>query len=975
MSTAATAAESPAVSSAPPTSAEASFASCDGTTTAATAPTTTKTMSAADFTTPNRSVLTTGGMNGDAATVAATAAGGGGGGGEGGGNSLPNSGPATVTPQDAALQSKKRAVAAAAAAAQAEAERHGSNSSGDTSSLMSQHQKNQTASGPLASGGAGPAPPIISKGDVTYQPLAVAPHAAAAAASTAVADTNYNWGPGGGKSSSAASNKKKVKSSKGGGDTSTSAAGANKKNNNVTFSPVPPPRHSAAGGEVRTPVRTGLPTLDASDIHSPSKFLLSMSPTTPSTPKRGGRHGNHGDDDDDGEDDMMITGNESQAAAALANAIGRTPFTPKSPRTPRFNDRIISTPTEFGFDFRGKSPAAGGGDAAFDSSNVLAWLHSPNSNGLFSPGGLGSMLNTPKGGVGGGVSSSLTRTPRTPTVSTSFFFSDVASLPRGGGDESPNANINNNCGATKRGIGRGNICISPVLQDARGGGQKGGGSSGGGGAGGTSTPQPSSLQSPARINFKEIFASPAERSGLSLFKSPPPKTGVRPRNSSSASKGVAKGADLDAVHLAERDLMEDEDLNLLLKLASNTPRPTPGSAASTRPVAVSSSELSSTDPAKDSKDDKTRKGEENLPTLQLPTIGGKSKEEGAVSTGTTKLMRKTSSRDHGDGPGEPRSTVPPRSGEITKPLSLGNRIDVNISDKIKRPPMTSGMITTTHPYAMPPHYRREGPFYPAMHPGISHSGSMRVVVGGPPPPKGGTPPPHMRGPYGGEYQPPYPPHPGHYAHHHGHPHMHYPHYPPPPPHPHHGVSRQLYTSTPKAKTKSQKASKPDAAPSSAAPKQGAKRPSPVQSNSTAAGTPTTKKAKKSKGPPKKKNRSPQLADGAERQQAAAKIHSVNAASGGQNDKAAALAAAILRGVTMRPSGKWQAQLYFAGKSRYIGVFDSREKAALAYEIAREKLKAEKSSDGTPLSPKATENAVNSARKAAFDGVNEQLSGK
>jgi hypothetical protein len=64
----------------------------------------------------------------------------------------------------------------------------------------------------------------------------------------------------------------------------------------------------------------------------------------------------------------------------------------------------------------------------------------------------------------------------------------------------------------------------------------------------------------------------------------------------------------------------------------------------------------------------------------------------------------------------------------------------------------------------------------------------------------------------------------------------------------------------------------------------------------------------------------------------------------------------------------QAQLYFAGKSRYIGVFDSREKAALAYEIAREKLKH------GPQEPngKSTENLVNAARKAAFDGVNEKL---
>merc|ERR1719230_1249149 len=83
----------------------------------------------------------------------------------------------------------------------------------------------------------------------------------------------------------------------------------------------------------------------------------------------------------------------------------------------------------------------------------------------------------------------------------------------------------------------------------------------------------------------------------------------------------------------------------------------------------------------------------------------------------------------------------------------------------------------------------------------------------------------------------------------------------------------------------------------------------------------------------------------EREKSAAAISAMNAASGNKNDRAAALAAAILRGVTMRPSGKWQAQLYYAGKSRYIGVFDTREKAALAYEISREILKSDKSPGG------------------------------
>jgi hypothetical protein len=47
---------------------------------------------------------------------------------------------------------------------------------------------------------------------------------------------------------------------------------------------------------------------------------------------------------------------------------------------------------------------------------------------------------------------------------------------------------------------------------------------------------------------------------------------------------------------------------------------------------------------------------------------------------------------------------------------------------------------------------------------------------------------------------------------------------------------------------------------------------------------------------------------------------------------------IPRGVTMRKSGKWQSQVFFAGKSRYIGVFPSKRMAALASDIARKDLR-------------------------------------
>lgn len=105
---------------------------------------------------------------------------------------------------------------------------------------------------------------------------------------------------------------------------------------------------------------------------------------------------------------------------------------------------------------------------------------------------------------------------------------------------------------------------------------------------------------------------------------------------------------------------------------------------------------------------------------------------------------------------------------------------------------------------------------------------------------------------------------------------------------------------------------------------------------------------------------------AQREKTAKVIQSINAASGQKHDKAAILATQLLRGVTMRPSGKWQAQYYFAGKSQYIGVFDTKEKAALAYEIARETLFGIKPKDNVEAGE-----FVTTARKAAFVGVNDK----
>ncbi|KAG7373893.1 hypothetical protein IV203_012988 [Nitzschia inconspicua] len=55
----------------------------------------------------------------------------------------------------------------------------------------------------------------------------------------------------------------------------------------------------------------------------------------------------------------------------------------------------------------------------------------------------------------------------------------------------------------------------------------------------------------------------------------------------------------------------------------------------------------------------------------------------------------------------------------------------------------------------------------------------------------------------------------------------------------------------------------------------------------------------------------------------------------------------LREVTQRPSGKWQAQIFFAGRSRYIGAFKTRKEAVLAYTMVRAQLKGKAASTKNP----------------------------
>ena len=84
-------------------------------------------------------------------------------------------------------------------------------------------------------------------------------------------------------------------------------------------------------------------------------------------------------------------------------------------------------------------------------------------------------------------------------------------------------------------------------------------------------------------------------------------------------------------------------------------------------------------------------------------------------------------------------------------------------------------------------------------------------------------------------------------------------------------------------------------------------------------------------------------------------------------RANALAKKLPRGITVRPSGKWQVQLYYLGKSRYIGVFESKNHAAIGYELARSCVASfgEESEN-----EKQIKNNVQLMRKAAYSFIDD-----
>ncbi|KAL7552254.1 hypothetical protein ACHAWF_015482, partial [Thalassiosira exigua] len=628
------------------------------------------------------------------------------------------------------------------------------------------------------------------------------------------------------------------------------------------------------------------------------------------------------------------------------------------------------TPTNFASDFGKGSKKEGGGLDGLDGNNsrsirerpyqigysslltrnnahvlcsspVFAWLNSPTGQGLFTPGGLNSLsvTNTPRGMYGfSGPPGSTSKTPGTgvpgpprlapspsrypPSASPGRFYAELEA----GGD----------AGMDTPKIPEGQrsmICISP-MSSKRGRARRDGAAAGAEAA--TDPPD-----TPMSINFGEIFASP---------RLPTPRPSGRPLSAKEGDAGAAACSSSDghpaspvasALHTAERDLNLDDDLNALLQLAGTT---TPGGRPMTfmsplltnslRRVAGASPPSARADPPS---------------SLQLPIISGTSTNErgspqrkmvrnGAAISPPSLAIRSTSASGASS---PPKSSLKKKSKKRKAPTSAAPAVPTGLSPQHQQYPgyPANDMTQYRHPHAAashPSYYHHQG-----YHAGSTAAGHLQHLY---PSPQRSAAAPQQHYAYG---EPPQAaPAPAAKA-------------TSPPKSSKKSKSKKSKSSRSRART----TPKPPAVSTPAAPSSSSSssKRSRKSSSKAAAAASAASKARHS-GPP----------DPADRERITAAIYAVNTAYG--DEKEEKLKAVALRGVTQRPSGKWQAQLYYAGKSRYIGVFDSKEKASLAYEIAREVLKTDREGEG-PANAEETDRNVALARKAAFSGVSEHTGKK
>lgn len=666
-------------------------------------------------------------------------------------------------------------------------------------------------------------------------------------------------------------------------------------------------------------------------IPPPSSFLAcKISPLTSSAWKNGEK----------GKRNTVSMGMPPLHASSNLNSNGLSPDLFLSPRTPKQlahsekNTKKLGTtprstprlsPMNFASDF-GKINKKEGNMNALDATSVIACLQSPGYQGIFTPGGgLNSLsvTNTPRGMYGfcdtpgnktpGGDGSGQFKLA--PSLCNKYPLS-LSGLEEGGnaGVNTPKVPPSTQCSM---------IRISPFAPKELGKKKQGRDA----GAGVPGSP----------INFSHVFDTPRlPTPRLSRMGGGAPAKGIagKNKNSISSSRALASPVASSALHTAEQDINLDDDLNYLLQLAGTTTPTnlTPMMTDNIRRVTHNGEMVRNGAPPS---------------SLQLPLISSSMLDKAVPPQ--NKMSRNSGFGCSNISPPNLAMQSSHLSGVIDSVSSA--KSSLKKKPKKRKSLTNSGLLDEQHQLQME-----------SSHPNMVRHHHTHVT--GPPPGHAG-----------------YYPNPG-FVHNPGSPHvpMHPMAYPPVGhclPQQHFAFSDRSGSSTSPSVVKFAYLEEKEVSPAKLLRKSKSSHQNKVFSSAQST-TKTLKKAcprstvkrvrksspKASCATSKHKNANSNSAD---KERITAAIYAVNAMYGNGTEKDKKLAAVTLRGVTMRPSGKWQAQLYYSGKSRYIGVFDSKEKASLAYEIAREVLKTDKGEEG-PLNAEETDRNVTLAREAAVAGV-------
>ena len=503
---------------------------------------------------------------------------------------------------------------------------------------------------------------------------------------------------------------------------------------------------------------------------------------------------------------------------------------------------------------------------------MFAWLQSPGGQGLFSPGGgLNSLsvTNTPRGmyGFTGPAGSTSKTGPSAAAAAASGFAGPRLLAPSSSNHPFYAAELEagGDVGVNTPKISdaqRSMICISPLASKKSKQKQNGGAMG--------------APETPMSINFSEVFATP---------RLPTPRLSARRMADTAGGENDVHASPVaSALNAAERDVDLDEDLNALLQLAGTT---TPGGRPTTLTTFMSPLLTSGLQRVTDVK------SEQNEPpsSLQLPIISGSS--FGEFKEPSRQGMRRNGSHRSGM-PSPPQLTI--RS--TSSPGSM-SQAKTSLKKKSKKRKSPTNVGSPDQPQQQHPGYAQGSPMthYPHPHPSHAHQGY---------------------------YQ-----HPG-YEQHSTH-HISYSSAPAPSESRYaYGTERQKTIAAIQASTKNpspvKSAVEAVESPPKATRKGRTRKPTtkarvgrPPKSTSDASGSskptaPSTttssgkrvrkSSAKASSNAPKRAKAAAAISDPLDKERINAAIYAVNAVYGDGAEKNKKLAATQLRGVTMRPSGKW-----------------------------------------------------------------------